>query len=71
MSTTEPCASWWSTTSGPPSTSSTYLLGRTSASARCTAATPPTEALRAAPAAEVDVVFLDVAMPGLTGIELA
>ena len=44
---------------------------RTTGSARCVACDSATEALRTLHEREVDAVFLDIQMPGLTGLELA
>jgi DNA-binding LytR/AlgR family response regulator len=49
----------------------TYLLERDERVAEVHATDSPTEALRLLQQTEVDAVFLDVQMPGLTGIELA
>ena len=53
------------------STSWSSCSARTRGSRRSRAATPPTEALRVLQESEVDAVFLDVQMPGLTGLDLA
>jgi DNA-binding LytR/AlgR family response regulator len=49
----------------------TYLLRRDPRIAEVHASGSPTEALRMLQQLEVDAVFLDIKMPGLTGIELA
>jgi DNA-binding LytR/AlgR family response regulator len=49
----------------------TFLLERDERVAEVHATDSPTEALRLLQQLEVDAVFLDVQMPGLTGIELA
>ncbi len=49
----------------------TYLLERDHRVAEVHATGSPTEALRMLQQLEVDAVFLDIKMPGLTGIELA
>ena len=49
----------------------TFLLERDDRVAEVHAADSPTEALRLLHQVQVDAVFLDVQMPGLTGIELA
>jgi DNA-binding LytR/AlgR family response regulator len=49
----------------------TYLLERDERVAEVHATDSPTEALRLLQQLEVDAVFLDIQMPGLTGIELA
>jgi DNA-binding LytR/AlgR family response regulator len=49
----------------------TYLLERDERVAEVHATDSPTEALRLLQQLDVDAVFLDVQMPGLTGIELA
>lgn len=49
----------------------TYLLERDERVAEVHATDSPTEALRMLQQTEVDAVFLDIQMPGLTGIELA
>ena len=49
----------------------TYLLERDHRIAQVHATGSPTEALRMLQQLEVDAVFLDIKMPGLTGIELA
>jgi DNA-binding LytR/AlgR family response regulator len=48
-----------------------YLLERDERVAEVHATDSPTEALRMLQQIEVDAVFLDIQMPGLTGIELA
>lgn len=48
-----------------------YLLGRDERIASVRAAQSGTEALRVLEAGDVDLVFLDVAMPGLNGLEIA
>src|SRR5687767_10790170 len=47
-----------------------FLLGRDERIASVRAARSGTEALRVLEAGDVDLVFLDVVMPGLSGIEL-
>ncbi len=49
----------------------TFLLGRDERVAEVHATGSPTEALRLLQQLEVDAVFLDIQMPGLTGIDLA
>jgi DNA-binding LytR/AlgR family response regulator len=49
----------------------TFLLERDDRVAEVHATDSPTEALRLLQQLEVDAVFLDIQMPGLTGIELA
>jgi DNA-binding LytR/AlgR family response regulator len=49
----------------------TYLLERDERIAEVHATDSPTDALRLLQQLEVDAVFLDIQMPGLTGIELA
>jgi DNA-binding LytR/AlgR family response regulator len=49
----------------------TFLLERDERVAEVHATDSPTEALRLLQQLEVDAVFLDIQMPGLTGIELA
>lgn len=48
-----------------------YLLGRDDRIASVRAAQSGTEALRLLEAGDVDLIFLDVVMPGLTGLEIA
>lgn len=48
-----------------------YLLGRDERIASVRAAQSGTEALRVLEGGDVDLVFLDVAMPGLNGLEIA
>ncbi len=49
----------------------TFLLGRDERVAEVHGTDSPTDALRLLQQLEVDAVFLDVQMPGLTGVELA
>ena len=49
----------------------TFLLGRDARVAEVHGTDSPTDALRMLQQLEVDAVFLDVQMPGLTGVELA
>jgi DNA-binding LytR/AlgR family response regulator len=49
----------------------TFLLGRDPRVGTVTGCTSATEALRLLQEADVDAVFLDIMMPGLTGLELA
>ena len=49
----------------------TFLLGRDERVAEVHGTDSPTDALRMLQQLEVDAVFLDVQMPGLTGVELA
>ena len=49
----------------------TYLLERDPRVASVTAADSGTEALRLLREHDVDAVFLDIAMPGLSGLDLA
>lgn len=48
-----------------------FLLGRDERIATVRAANSGAEALRQLEAGDIDVVFLDVAMPGLTGLDIA
>ena len=66
------CASSSSTTSGPRSTSSRSCSAATPRVAEVlTSSTPPPRRCGCCRRAPVDAVFLDIAMPGLTGLELA
>lgn len=49
----------------------TFLLGRDARVAQVHGTDSPTDALRMLQQLDVDAVFLDVQMPGLTGVELA
>ncbi|HEY0646118.1 MAG TPA: response regulator, partial [Nocardioides sp.] len=48
-----------------------FLLGRDPRIGEVTGSDSATEALRVLQAEEVDAVFLDIQMPGLTGLDLA
>ena len=66
-----PLRCWSSTTSGRRSTSSPTCSRRDPRVGEVHGTDSPTEALRLLRQLEVDAVFLDVQMPGLSGIELA
>ena len=66
-----PRGSWSSTTSSPRSTSSAFLLEADERIAEVVTAVTATEGLRILRETDVDAVFLDIQMPGLSGLELA
>ena len=65
------CGCWSSTTSAPRWTSSRYLLERDPRVAGVLTCDSATEALRILQDLDVDAVFLDIQMPGLSGLDLA
>ena len=63
--------SWSSTTSGPALDELAFLLERDPRVGEVLTCDSATEALRILQDLDVDAVFLDIQMPGLTGLELA
>ena len=66
-----PCAPSWWTTRCRRSRSSAGCCARTTASPRSAPPAVGAEALRALEAGDIDVVFSDISMPGLDGMDLA